>query len=110
MHFKISQADLQSLLKRAFSKAPGKKTQLTITALDGNVYCETSDAGAFGPAVIIAPGQVALPAKAFRQIIDTYKTVASIEIEGSAISLRINSFKMPLTSWTPVAKVPASFT
>ena len=109
MKFKISPAELHPLLKRAFQKAPGKKTPITITALDGKVYCESSDAATFGLAEVIVPGQVILPAKAFRQIIETYKSVAFIEFEGSAAGLRINSFKMPITSWNPVSKVPACF-
>ena len=109
MKFKISPAELQPILKRAFLKAPTKKTLMTITAFEGKVYCETQNAGSSGPAEVTAPGQVVLPAKAFRLVIDTYKTVPSIEIEGSAAGLRINSFKMPLTSWSPAAKVPAAF-
>ena len=110
MKFKISPAELQPILKRAFLKAPTKTTLMTITAFGGKVYCESLNAGSPGPAEVSAPGQVVVPAKAFRLVIDSYKTVPFIELEGSAGSLRINSFKMPLTSWSPVAKVPASFT
>lgn len=109
MKFKISPAELQPILKRSFLKAPGKMSLLTITAFEGKVYCESLNAGSSGPAEVSAPGQAVVPAKAFRQLIDTYKTVAVIEIEGSAAGLRINSFKMPLTSWSPATKVPAAF-
>lgn len=109
MRFKIIPAELLLLMKPVFLKAPRKTTSLTITAIEGQVYLETPDSGAFGPAEVLTSGQVVLPAKSFRQIVETYKSAPMIEIEGSSAGLRINSFKMPLTAWNPKAQVPDSF-
>lgn len=60
-------------------------------------------------ATIEREGQVSLPAKTFRKVLDTYAGVAELQIDGSAEGLKINAFKMPVLSWNPTPTQPAGF-
>ena len=109
MKITIKTKDVEAALKAVFARVPGKKAVLTITAIDGRLLLESANnAGAMSVTVEQA-GQVTLPAKTFRKVLDTYAGAPELRLEADASGLRINAFKMPVTSWNPTPALPSGF-
>ena len=86
---------------------PPKKDQLTITAVHGKLILQSKNAGSACAANIITEGEVILPAKTFRQVLDTFAGAPELDIEASSKGLNLNLFKMPVSSFNPAPSFPS---
>ncbi len=109
MKLTIKTTDVETTLKAVFPRMPTKKAVLTITAIDGKLIMESDNNGGAVEAAVEREGQVSIPAKTFRKVLDTYAGVAELQIDGSAEGLKINAFKMPVASWNPTPARPPGF-
>ena len=109
MKLRLKTTDVESTLKAVFARMPTKKAVLTITAIDGKFILESGNNSGAVEVAIEREGQVSLPAKTFRKVLDTYTGGAELQIDGSAEGLKINAFKMPVASWNPTPARPPGF-
>ena len=109
MKLTISAAEIERLMKGVFGRASTKKAVLKITAIDGKLILQSGNGGAATLAAVTSAGEVTLPAKSFSQVLDTYSPTDRLEIEGSAAGLRLNSLKMPISSWNASPTTPDGF-
>lgn len=107
MKLTIATTEVETLMKRVFTRMPPKKDMLTITAVDGKLILQSKSVGSVCAANIIAQGEVKLPAKTFRQVLDTFSGAPELNIEASSAGLSLNLFKMPVSSFNPAPSVPS---
>jgi DNA polymerase III sliding clamp (beta) subunit (PCNA family) len=109
MRLTIPTTDLEAALKAVFLRRPSKKAMLSLTAIDGMLILESDNNAGAARVPVEQSGQVILPAKTFRDVLDTYKGVPELRVEADAGGLRINAFKISVSSWNPSPTRPAGF-
>lgn len=107
MKLTIATPELETLMKRVFPRMPPKNDPLTITAVGGKLILQSKNAGSACSAKVTAQGEVKLPAKTFRQVLDTFAGAPELNIEASSAGLCLNLFKMPVSSFNPAPAVPS---
>jgi len=99
VRFSLSATGLEKLLKQIFPRVPAKNAMLCLTAMNGKLRLRSGANEAEGPADTKGQGQVTLPAKTFRKVLDTDRGTPILELEASNAGLKLNAFKMPVSSW-----------
>ena len=107
MKLTILTTEVETVMKTVFPRMPPKKDLLTITAVGGKLIFQSKTAGSACAANIITQGEVILPAKTFRQVLDTFAGAPELDIEASNNGLCLNLFKMPVSSFNPTPSVPS---
>lgn len=108
MKFTIALADLESLVKTAAPR-PRKTDTLKMSACAGRIFVESKGEIAGREALVEKDGAVTVPAKQFRQVLETYKGTQSLTLEGGPDGLRIGTFRMPIGRYDPAPKPPGNF-
>ena len=109
MKLTISDVELAKMAKAVFTRAPNKKANVTLTAVEGSLILRSALGGTMQGAIITAAGEVVVPAQAFVKVVESFRGTGFIEINAGADGLRLNSFKMPVLSWNPVPMMPEEF-
>jgi hypothetical protein len=106
MKLSIAMAEFEKLMRSVLSRTPRSTAVLRIGACDGKVFLESGDSSAeTEEAVIERDGAVTLAAGTFRALFQTFQGTVSLEIEGNPKSLRLNSFTMPISTWSDSPKL-----
>src|SRR4051812_41938413 len=101
MKFTIAVSDLESLLKGAGISRPKKTDVFTLSACAARVFVESKDGIAGIEALVLSDGAVTLPSQKFSALLKTYKGTRFLSFEGSAAGLQIQTFRMPVLSYSP---------
>ena len=108
MKFTIALSDLESLLK-TIAPRPKSKDTFTLSACAARVFVECKgDIGGI-EALVFEDGAITLPAKAFRELLKTYKGRKSLTLEADPDGLRIGTFQMAVAHYSPNPKPPGNF-
>jgi hypothetical protein len=92
-------------MKVVFPRARKKNAMLRLGACDGKFFLESGDSSAATDnAVITSEGAVTLATGMFSELLDSYKGTELLAIEGNPKSLRMNSFTMPISTWSDTPK------
>lgn len=108
MKLTIALSDLENLLK---TMAPRPKTTdtFTLSACAARVFVECKgDIGGI-EALVFEDGAITLLAKAFRELLKTYKGRKSLTLEAAPDGLRIGTFQMAVAHYNPNPKPPGNF-
>ena len=109
MKFTIALADLENLVKTAAPR-PRKTDALTLSACAGRIFVESKGEIAGREALAETDGAVTVPAKQFRQVLETYQGTQTITLEGGPDGLRIGTFRMPVGRYNPAPTPPGDST
>ncbi len=97
----ISTSVLAGLIRKVFPAIPPKKEMLKITAGDGQMIFQSTRGIASCGAFVEGAGEWSVPARTFRQVLDSFQGTPMVTLEADATGLRLNSFKMPVSHWNP---------
>ncbi|MDI1315602.1 hypothetical protein [Prosthecobacter sp.] len=100
---KVLTTVLAGLIRKVYPAVPGKKETLKITAAHGQVAFQSSRGVARCEAEVLGAGEWTVPARTFRQVLDTFQGTASVSLEADANGMRLNSFKMPVSYWNALS-------
>ncbi len=92
---------LGELIRKVFPAVPPQKEMLKITAGDGQITFQSTRGTASCGAFVVGAGEWSVPARTFRQVLDSFKGTPSVTLEADATGLKLNSFKMPVSHWNP---------
>ncbi len=109
MKFSIAHAELESLVRTAGFSMPKKAPKLVLSACAGRVFVKTVDCIAGIETLVLAGGEVTVPAQNFAKLLATYKGTKLLTIEGGPDGLKIQNFTMPVLGWNPKPVPPAEF-
>ena len=109
MKFSIPLIDLESLLKAVLPSRVLKADTIALYACAARVFVASRGTVAGIEALVLADGAVRLPAKAFRELLKTYKGTRVLVFEGGADGLRVQNFHMPVLGYEPSPKPPGEF-
>lgn len=109
MKFTIHTNEVRTALKTVIARSRGKKAFLTITATDGKLIIKCGDNAWSSNTSIEGQGQLEVPAKVFQNVLDTYAGKPELQLEADASGLRLESLRMPATSWNPTPTMPSGF-
>jgi hypothetical protein len=108
MKFSIALSDLENLLK-TLAPRPKASDTFTLSACAARVFVECKgDVGGI-EALVFEDGAVTLPAKAFRELLKTYKGRKSLTLEAAPDGLRIGTFQMAIEHYNPNPRPPGNF-
>jgi hypothetical protein len=108
MKFTIVLSDLENLLK-TLAPRPKAKDTFTLSACAARVFVECKGDICGIEALVFEDGAVTLPAKAFRELLKTYKGRKSLTLEAAPDGLRIGTFQMAVAHYNPNPKPPGNF-
>lgn len=109
MKFSIAHAELESLVRTAGFTKPKKAHKLVLSACAGRVFVKNADCIAGIETLVLADGEVTVPAQGFTKLLATYKGTKLLTIEGGPNGLKIQNFTMPVLDWNPNPHPPAHF-
>lgn len=107
MKITIPTTEMAKLMQGLFARVPAKKAILKISAADGKLVLQCAGSVAGTSVKMVSPGEVTLAAKPFYQVLATFKSDPTIDLQGSPGVLRINSFTMPVSSFNAAPTLPS---
>ena len=103
---KVETSLLSKMIRKAYSKLPGKLETLQITAAREQIIFQSSKRTVTGKAHVWGSGEWSVKALLFWQLLDTYKASAELELEADAGGMRIQSVRMPIGHWRQIDDAP----